>query len=125
MTTQAPRIITPQLLWRHKACPAQLAIFAAEWPHGTEVTPATVARALELGLDFVWAAKLLSGLGLAEYQAKLAPILADQQAKRVTIYAAYSAKTDPIDAEYQAKRKPIDADYQASMAKLFYEAWSS
>ena len=52
-------IITAKLLTQHGACPDQVAIVAREWPKGAEVTEAALLRAVELGLDIAWLARMI------------------------------------------------------------------
>ena len=53
------RRITAAMLREHHACPGQLATFELEWPKGVVPTLAACRRALALGLDLNWAARVL------------------------------------------------------------------
>ena len=61
--------ITVELLKQLGATCEQVQTFAREWPDGAEVTPESVARAVELKLDIDWlACRVLKGKALAEYE---------------------------------------------------------
>jgi hypothetical protein len=109
------RKITPALLRKYRACDEQVAIFETEWPDGTEVTPATVARAIELGLNLEWGVRLLPPRVRAEYHAKVFPIRAQYAARVAPIWAEYHAKVFPIRAQYAARVAPIWAEYHAKV----------
>jgi hypothetical protein len=49
--------ITEKYLQKLGACPAQVEVFAAEWPKGCEISRKTLRRAIELDLDISWLAR--------------------------------------------------------------------
>jgi len=62
--------VTVQMLRDAWACLDQVAIFAKEWPNGIEITEASTARAIQLGLDIPWfAQQFLSGNARAVWNA--------------------------------------------------------
>ncbi len=84
--------ITKRFLQSKGACRDQIAIFAAEWPNGSEISLASLTRAAELGLDIGWlAANTLEAPADAAYEAARAPAYAAYKAAIAPAYAAYKA----------------------------------
>ena len=118
--------ITVKLLKKHKACEEQVALFAATFPNGVQVTEATCLAVADQ-FDFQWAAgNLLPSGKKADYDAERAPILdkymdnrASISAKNVRIMAEYDAKHARIRAEYAAERATIRMEYKRQVAALF------
>lgn len=103
-------------------CEEDVALFAAEWPDGCEVTAETLARARELGLDVDWWAEEMWG---AEYLARRDPLWAKYRAKRTALRAECRGKMAVLrewdnawmaapSAEYRAK---LDAPWAEYLAK--------
>ena len=86
--------ITVELLKQLGATCEQVQTFAREWPDGAEVTPESVARAVELKLDIDWlACRVLKGKALAEYKRVRASALAEYERVRASALAAYKRAT--------------------------------
>lgn len=68
--------LTVRDLRRLQACAKQVAVFAAEWPDGVDLTEAALLRAAELRLDLGWFAKaVLPAPAWATYEAACARAL--------------------------------------------------
>ena len=103
-----PKLITGRWLNKEKACPEQIVLFGAEWPHGAESTEANLLRAVELGLDLSWLSKHLPRPLFAEYERQRAPL-----------WAAYERQEAPLFAEFQRQRAPLFAEYDRQVAPLW------
>ena len=55
----SPKRLTTAWLRKREVSEHQVAIFAAEWPDGAELTAATLRRAASLGLNIYWLGRLL------------------------------------------------------------------
>ena len=104
--------ITVAMLRAVAACPEQIAIFAAEWPKGGEVTLVNCRRAVALGLDLDFAAWHLLG---AEAQRVYDAARAEAQ----RVYEAARAEAQRV--YYAAMAEPRRV-YEAATAEAFYES---
>ena len=104
--------ITVELLKQLGATCEQVQTFAREWPDGAEVTPESVARAVELKLDIDWlACRVLKGKALAEYE-RVADAALDE----------YERVTAPALDEYERVRAAALDEYERVRAAAFLEA---
>ena len=111
-------LITRELLERRAACLDQAAIFAAEWPEGTEITLAAAMRAVELGLDLEWAAEhIMTEPAVHAYRDALA------SARRAHDEATESARRAHREATESACRAYDEA--MASACRAYDEATAS
>jgi len=89
------------------ACRKQRAVFRKEWPSGAPVTVKAALRAVALGLDVTWLARLLSVPLWAEYQRQVAPL-----------WAEYERQVAPLFDEYQRQEAPLWAEYKRQEARV-------
>ena len=102
--------VTVKSLRKLRACEDQVALFAAEWPDGVEVSEAVLLRAAEIGLDLDWwAQRVLSPPLLAEYERQRAPL-----------WAEYERQCAPLGAEYERQCAPLWAEYERQCAPLLW-----
>jgi len=123
--TMRPAKITADVLRRKGACLDQVAIFAAEWPEGIDVTVANMERAVALKLDMSWFGKLLDKSRRTAYKtaceqhwaACLAACKSHWDAQEVACephWAAYVAACEPHRVAYVAACEPDRAAYVAA-----------
>jgi len=73
VVTTAPTI-TAEWLRKRNACEGQVAIFAAEWPDGVQLSEPGLLRAVALKLDLYWlAGNVLSPPAREAYREAVAP----------------------------------------------------
>lgn len=106
--------ITVDLLRRHRAYPNEIAIVAAEWPEGCEVSEANLLRAGELGLNLDWFADLF-----------LPPLLraAYQRQDRVLLIE-YDRQVAAFGAEHERQKATLWAETRRLEAALIWKLWS-
>ena len=97
--------ITPQKLQALGACAHQLAIFAAEWPKGCDVTKANALRAVELKLGFGWLAEnILPAPAREEYEKTEAPAWAEYLKDEALAWTEYRKGISLARAKYDKSR---------------------
>lgn len=127
--------ITATMLYYHRACDDQLALFRATFGESTPLTPNVWARAQEVGLDVAWCYVLLPSplqsdyretrCSLrATYKAKCGPLLRDHDERHAPLWAKLRASGSPFRQAYRAydaERAPMLAKYDAELAPLLHE----
>jgi len=115
--------ITVELLKQLGATCEQVQTFAHEWPDGTDVTPESVARAVNLKLDIDWlACRVLKGKALAEYCRVADAAWAAYCQVTDAAWAAYCRVRASALAEYERVRASALAAYKRATAAAFLEA---
>jgi len=105
--------ITTDWLVSRDACADQIAIFAAEWPDGAELTERNLLRAAELHLDLYWLARcILPPQARAEYERVEGPAWAEYERVRDQARAEYERVKDQARAEYERVEGPARAEYE-------------
>ncbi len=111
--------ITPALLKKHKACPAQSDLFSSLFPNGVKVTE-SLCVAYAGKFDWDWAAaNLLPASARAAYDAAAASAWATYDTATASARATYEAATASALATYNAARAPAWATYEAATASAF------
>lgn len=87
---------------RGLACSEQVALFAETFGESVDITPESIARAAEAGLDLEWAAEhLLTATAWAAYDQATATAWAAYEQAKATAVAAYQQAKAPAWAAYQ------------------------
>ena len=104
--------LTAEMLREARACTDQVARFDKAWPTGVVPTLASARRAVRLGLNVAWAARLLPPPARKAYDEAIAPAWKAYAEARATAWKAYDEATATA---WKA--------YAEAIATAFVEAW--
>ena len=106
--------ITREWLKSRYACSKDLAVFAAEWPDGVELSLEALNRAAELDLDLDWFAdNIFEGPAWTEHEKIMGPA-----------WTEHEKIMGPAWAEYKKIEGPARAEYLSKLAATIWEVYS-